>query len=173
MKLRQLHMWPGVLTSTSVNFLFGRENFCKLPSIFHAAGRPVNFQQHSVWATDFPLTSVKLPCGLETFWQLLATSGNFPSGWLKFRQLPSTFLQPEHICQHPSNFRAVGRTSVNLRCCRETFCQIPLTFRVAGWPSVNFRQLCKRMGELPSTFHVAIRPSVNFQYCQENFRKNP
>ena len=73
-KLCQLPMQLGVLTSTSINFLFGRENFRKLPSIFHAAERPsINFRQHSVRTADFSLTSVKLACGLETFWQLPST----------------------------------------------------------------------------------------------------
>ena len=58
---------PSILCATgvlpiSVNFPYGLETFRQLPSTFHASGRSSDiFHQLSVQLGDFPLTSVSIP----------------------------------------------------------------------------------------------------------------
>ena len=140
----------GKLPSTSVNFLYGQDTFCKLSSTFHAAGRlSVHLHLLSVLPGDLPSTSINFPCSQKTFHQLSARPG---------------FVWPKDI----------PATSDIFPYRRETFRQLSSTFFAAGRPSFNFpcsqktfRQLSARPGlvrQLPSTFRVAERYSGNFRY---------
>ena len=138
----QLPMWPGVLTSTSINFLFGRENFRKLPSIFHAAVclcvQPEIFCQLS-----------------STFCAAMRPSVNFCHLSMRLEDCPSTFIVARTPSVHLSHFL----------CCQETFRQLPSTLRATRRHSLNsvnflcrqkiFHHLSMRPYDLPST-------SVNF-----------
>lgn len=78
MNFRQLPMRPVYLMSTFVNFLYGRETLCEIPSTFLVAGTllstfhsikgpSVNFLQLFVWPGDL----------LSTFCVARRTSVNF------------------------------------------------------------------------------------------------
>ena len=157
----QLYLWPGDLTSTSVNFLCSRGtivnsvNFpCdretrKRSSTFRAAvGHSINLGQLSLCPGDLPLSSINF-----SVWP-----GDLPSSSVNF---------PRHLktlCKLPLTFRASRRTFINFTCGREIVCRLPSTLRVAERPSVNIHLLSVRPGDFPSC-------SVIFSFDQKTFRQ--
>ena len=137
--------------------------FRHLPSTFCSiVGPSVNFCQLSMQPRDLLSTSVKYPCGHETFWQ-------FPST-LDVAKRPSF-----HFHQLSALLRDLLSAYVNFPCSQKTFCQLPPTsvqqgelsstsvnFCAAGRPSIDFRQYLVRPGDLPLNFINSLCSWVTF-----------
>ena len=161
---RQHSLRPGVLPSTSINFLCGHESFRQLPSAFCAAGTTsLNLRQllcrlkifHQILS---PLIFVNFQCGPKINRQIFMSPKNLLEASVRFSCHQETF---RHLL---SSFHVSNRPSVNILCCQVTFRQLLSTFCAAERNSVNFSQLSVLPEDIGSTFCAAGRPSVSF--CQ-------
>ena len=126
--IRQHSLYPGELSSTSVNFLCSRRNFRQLLSTFCSTGRPsINFSQLSLHPEELSI-SINFPCGPQIICHLLSTFSAAGRHSINFHQI--SMLRGDLIS-----------TSVKFPFIHENFCQLPSTFRETGdllSTSVNF-----------------------------------
>ena len=134
----------GKFLPTSVKILRTQETFCQPLSTLGSAGRPSgNFHLLSVWLEDILLTSVKFPCGSESFRhhlvQLVHLLSTFRAAWRPTVNFGQLLVQTEDLLC----------TSVNFTYSLENFRRLPSNFPANERSSVNFCQLSMQQGHLP------------------------